>query len=92
MTGFSTFLPTIDKELEGINRYFSTEEIKVNSDDVKKFEIVEASNKEKAFQEFKRKEGIKLDDIGVNIFIRNENASAKLQELIDEFAEKLKSV
>ena len=32
---------TIDKELEGINRYFSTEEIKVNSDDVKKFEIVE---------------------------------------------------
>lgn len=32
---------TLSNELKDINRYYSTEEIKVNSDDVKKFEIVE---------------------------------------------------
>ena len=105
---FRELLSHIDKPLntllDGINKYYSTEEIKVKVDDSKKFEIIDkikeyAENKEYNIVTIdgckaKFDDGfalVRASNTGPNITMRFEAKSeTRLKELQDEFTNELK--
>ena len=95
----------VSKQLENINKYYSTEELKYKSSDDRKFEIIEQVKKYADEKNYKYNDidGIRIEfedgwallrasNTGPNITVRFEASSeTRLQELKEEFITLLES-
>ncbi len=95
---------TLSELLNGMNKYYSTEEIKIPTDEVKKFQIVEEIKKYCHYKKYKYNDidGIRVEfdnswalvrasNTGPNIIVRFEaNNQERLKQLQLEFMEEIK--
>ena len=93
----------LSKHLEGINKYYSTEELKIKCSDDKKFDVIKKIKDYSNFKNYKYNDidGIRVEfdygwalvrasNTGPNIIVRFEaNTEDKLEEIKNEFMEQI---